>query len=908
MGVSLLEDGFSVYSAHFLSCIACTIANQYRDIRTSQRIYHLVKKCQQNFKHPLFDLISRTIGLTHVFFYEPLSWLIDDLQDVFREANRMGVYSWGAYAIMNSVWMSWVGARTLSHIIQVTNYALQSITKKVDRRINRDLLFYKYMAELLEGGEADLTQPDILQHYIACRHPSIVSSLRGVKNIDRNSWYCSVWGRLYVGLIFINRPNGPSFCKKLVRKLTHYFQPELINTTHVTFLTAIVNVRYLKMAISNDKCSEYLKESTISQLNKAIQQYQTMVTFNPQEWKHKLFFLQSLLLETKYMIRENVSIEQVVNMYNITLNAMESYEPIPYLDLGLASEFLNDFLQGEVDSKVFSELTEGIKYTPEEAFYLWGSKLKVQHLQQTVSLPINDTLRTQDLIFSLSSLNRDVNTKEELLFSIMKILLHNTGYSKGVFLIDKEWYETTYEREKYSFLSGSETDNVGERIPKYLVSGVRAQKIPITMGPSRSSPDREIYLSDPYFKGNKSVSVICMPLCKNSENILYLETSFSPHFPSLDSLEVVSHQIMLIIEAWETYNVLHMQVIETGKAKKYKEKQSRFIDALCHEMRNPLNGLVGSLQVLQLFKQSSWEFSQLIDVKFLMFLMLAIFSGAHLHSVIAAICLAIFINLVSFVRVRWKMKSEQNGASWDETLGDIKECIEHQKAILDDSLQVQKLDSPDVKLDLSPLSLGDLIHSVLAMFLVTIHKKGLDLDYKHKGSTDKVMVDTLKLKNVVINLVSNAVKFTEVGQIKIRTKTCIEKDDHATLTIKVKDTGPGFSDKDKKMFSYFEQLDMKRRDYGGSGVGLAISKKMVELMGGSITGESEFGKGSLFTVKIPTVLSKEDSAPAINENELVTNNFNDSDLGNILVVDDNTLNRKALSIYFAKQVDREVHL
>eukprot|EP01127_Copromyxa_protea_P009181 TRINITY_DN2145_c0_g1_i9.p1 TRINITY_DN2145_c0_g1~~TRINITY_DN2145_c0_g1_i9.p1 ORF type:complete len:1144 (-),score=141.97 TRINITY_DN2145_c0_g1_i9:2628-5960(-) len=222
MNVFLAEGGFSIHSAHFLTCLACTMANNYGDIEKSQMIYQLVKKYEP-LVLPMPRLISRSMAVTHAFYYMPFSTLIDEFQDVLRESIHTGSYNWGAYAIKNAICFAWIGSYPLSYISQVTEYGLQYITKKVDPSFHRLILFYKHMADLVTRGNVDLTQPDILNTYLKTEHPSIITDFKAAKQAgDRNSWFSSLWGRLLIGVIFINRPNGIAFLPKVGEKIETY--------------------------------------------------------------------------------------------------------------------------------------------------------------------------------------------------------------------------------------------------------------------------------------------------------------------------------------------------------------------------------------------------------------------------------------------------------------------------------------------------------------------------------------------------------------------------------------------------------------------------------------------------------------------------------------------------------------
>jgi len=157
------------------------------------------------------------------------------------------------------------------------------------------------------------------------------------------------------------------------------------------------------------------------------------------------------------------------------------------------------------------------------------------------------------------------------------------------------------------------------------------------------------------------------------------------------------------------------------------------------------------------------------------------------------------------------------------------------------------------------------------VFEQKIKDKGLefitDID---KGVPSSIVFDEIRIRQVIINLIGNATKFTDFGQIKL----CISSSESPASTrsqidlkIKVSDTGIGIAEgQKKKIFGTFEQVKNKKTDlFGGTGLGLAISKRLVEMMGGQITVESVVDKGSTFTVIIPGIEIA--SAEAISQKE-----------------------------------------
>jgi signal transduction histidine kinase len=168
--------------------------------------------------------------------------------------------------------------------------------------------------------------------------------------------------------------------------------------------------------------------------------------------------------------------------------------------------------------------------------------------------------------------------------------------------------------------------------------------------------------------------------------------------------------------------------------------------------------------------------------------------------------------------------------------------------IIDDIIDISKIDSGNVELKKESFSVNDLLSKVFRIFNLTAKEIGFELRSSLPSDRSTVFNDAVKFEQVMNNLIGNAFKFTESGQIIFGAEY---KNDE--ILIYVKDTGIGISKENFDMiFNRFSQVESStRRKYGGNGLGLAISKAYVEKMGGKIWIESELGKGSTFYFTIP---------------------------------------------------------
>ena len=209
-------------------------------------------------------------------------------------------------------------------------------------------------------------------------------------------------------------------------------------------------------------------------------------------------------------------------------------------------------------------------------------------------------------------------------------------------------------------------------------------------------------------------------------------------------------------------------------------------------------------------------------------------------------------------------------------------------SLLNDILDFSKIEAGHLKLDKIEFDLYTAVENVAEMMAVKAREKGLELIYRVKPDVSTQLIgDPGRLRQTIVNLVGNAIKFTENGAITIEVETEEESDSTVCLHFSVSDTGIGIpSEKIQTIFESFIQADGSvTRKYGGTGLGLAISKQIVEVMGGQIWVESEEGKGSHFHFTASFGLNRTPAIkPPINQKK---------DLSGlkVLIVDDNQTNR-----------------
>lgn len=216
--------------------------------------------------------------------------------------------------------------------------------------------------------------------------------------------------------------------------------------------------------------------------------------------------------------------------------------------------------------------------------------------------------------------------------------------------------------------------------------------------------------------------------------------------------------------------------------------------------------------------------------------------------------------------------------------------------LINNILDFSKAEREDVELEHQPFRLRDCIEESLELLSAQAKKKNIDLGYAIKyGTPDVIVGDPGRLRQVLVNLLGNAVKFTAAGEISVSVFSKSEGGSKCQLTFAVKDTGIGIPrDKMNKLFQPFSQVEMTiRRRYNGAGLGLAISKQLVKMMGGTIWAESEASRGSTFYFTIEAEAASDKSSELENKSRPVENLGEKNPL-RILVAEDNPSNRRVL--------------
>ena len=255
--------------------------------------------------------------------------------------------------------------------------------------------------------------------------------------------------------------------------------------------------------------------------------------------------------------------------------------------------------------------------------------------------------------------------------------------------------------------------------------------------------------------------------------------------------------------------------------------------------------------------------------------------------------------------------SGQIGA--DDALRTIHRNGEHLLQIINDILDLSKIEAGRVEIERILASPRQFVAEVVSLMKVRSTAKGLKLDVEFSDNVpDAIQTDPTRLRQVLWNVVGNAIKFTDRGFVRLVTRWDPALAGTGTIAFEVSDSGIGMSSEElARLFHPFNQADTSTtRRYGGTGLGLAISQRLVEKMGGTITVTSEPGKGSRFTIRLPVAAAQFDDAQ-VAEDKSDGATFpaaltNDSLAGYRILLAEDGLDNQRLIVHLLRRAGAEV--
>ncbi|KAL0482820.1 autoinducer 2 sensor kinase/phosphatase LuxQ [Acrasis kona] len=814
----------------------------------------------------------RTTHLYNIFchhWFRPICEIIPSSKEAFTMGLDCGETTYAVYTFSASCCMHLYCGNNINLVINDIKTGLAAARKYknhiIDELVSQVECVYKMLVSIHLTPEQLKAMDDQLFEPLVNKLPQV-----------RHLTHRLMLRFLFDGVSTLDDVNNEYQCMLKIDEILP-FMVSMYDNVILLFYESLMLVRCIKCLRGLDSFDPLLKQELNARLDRNVSSLTLWNNIYSDNILNKLLLIKAQI--SAYVLDEGyVSLKYYKE--SIKESEKQQFTQETAVALELEGEYWLNVLQDQDHGKLCIQRSYN-------AYKKWGITRKVKdllskydHLVESVvqlspstsnASSLTNTMNLNSAYFDLKSILRGSHVISssidihKLLSNIMKIVIETAGATDGSIILEGR-VEAQYSNNNIDTECSIPLDQWKDGC-KSIVDHVTRDQTSIVLGCAHTDPLYEYIKNDPYVMSRHTKSVLCMPVIYQNEvkAVLYLENTLTTDcFKSeqVNVLNILITQVAISLENSKFFDsrmkaMEELAEVQTNRAREeeaFRRKQEEFIDRICHEIRNPIQGITGNCEVIN-------------------------------HLLMKLSRTTTNINLVEEIH---------------SYVGSISSCAQYQKVITDDVLTLSKLEFNQVTLVAQQTEISNVFTNVVRMFQGQANKNGIAL----------LECDESRFSQVLTNLVSNAIKFTPTGIIEI---CCMHRpygDANSNLVeieTSVTDTGIGISADDlETIFDRFAQVTQRATsDYNGSGLGLFICKMMVELMGGRITVHSTVNSGSTFVfstiakkIKIldsATKHTKIDTSRNTNIINLDVLNTSSKENAHVLIVEDNKINQKVLA-------------
>ncbi|MCP4130398.1 MAG: AAA family ATPase [bacterium] len=800
-----LDHGNSVHAAYayasygmFLACTSRNFDQGYESGKMAIRV--LEKYNAREYRGRVFTLFTLFNCPWKMHARDSLAYLLE----AYRSSAETGDFAYASYAINHYCWNLYIVGTPLGEL-KDTFYTYYKIIKKF-RRLDA-ILLYELSYQVIFNLLGEVEEREFLKGTIFDEEKILLSWHEG------GQFNC-------IGFYIVS--------KQLLYFLYHSFEKAVsISEEGVLYLDMIkgmiaITEYYFFYSLSllavyrqkGKKEQKKIIKNVLSNQKKMKQWAQTC----PENFLHKYLIVQAELARATGKKQKDEQGEPQRAGYLYDTGIMAARNNGYTRDEALAYELAAGFYREMNDESIASEyLAEAYA-----AYSRWGAVVKMRQLEEQypelnkpaspnkITGNVSDTAHTSatERVSEVLDLSTVIMASQaisgeivlgRLLERLMKLTLENAGAVKGFMILenDKKFFveaEGEVDNDEIRVLNSIPVEKHPE-LPHAIINYTARTTVPLILNDAAHEGD---FTTDEFVMEYMPKSILCLPIVSRGKlsGILYLKNdlvtgAFTPD--RLEIVQIIASQVAISINNARLYENLEQKNTRLIELDMMKDE---FLANTSHELRTPIHGIIGIAD--SMFDENTEE----ADTEIKKNLSLIVSSGKRLAG------------------------------------------------LVDDILDFSRLKNRHIPLTHKPVDIKSVTDIVVDLSRTMTEEKKLTLINSIDPETPLVAADEDRVQQVLINLIDNAVKFTESGTITI------EADEAATpgfLQVRVTDTGVGIPEEYReRIFQYFEQADGSiARKYGGTGLGLSIVKQLVELHGGEIFVESEEGSGSRFIFTLP---------------------------------------------------------